>query len=118
MNTARNLAGDELIVLTASEYAALIEDAGDAALAEQARQDNAGAPALTAEAMEAVLNGDLHPLTAFREAAGLTQTRLASEAGVRIATISDIETGKLDPRLSTMKALAKALGVDVDDIIV
>lgn len=29
----------------------------------------------------------------------------------------NIENGKIDPRLSTVKALADAIGVDVDDLV-
>ena len=65
----------------------------------------------------AVLDGRLHPLTAWREAAGLTQSELARRAGIRIASVSDIEGGKTDPRQSTLKALAGVLGVSVGDLV-
>ncbi|MDH2325990.1 helix-turn-helix transcriptional regulator [Cereibacter sp. SYSU M97828] len=116
MNHATNLKGEALIVLTAEEYRALIEDAGDAALARDAIERDAGAPRLTAEAAEAILTGNLHPLTAWRKASGLTIAALAEKTGIRAATISEIESGKIDPRLSTVKTLASAIGVDIDDI--
>ena len=73
---------------------------------------------LSADAVRAILSGEIHPLTAWRNAAGLTQGALAIAAGVkRAATISDIESGKIDPRLSTLKAISGALKLDLDDIV-
>lgn len=55
----------------------------------------------------------------LREAKGLTQAELAKKAGVREATISDIEnhkTRRID--LDTMERLANALGVDAAMLVV
>ena len=53
----------------------------------------------------------------FREEAGLTQQALAIRAGLSISAVFQIEQGsKNDPRVSTVKALADALGVAVDDL--
>ena len=114
MQTAKTLTGDEMIVLTRREYAALIEDAGDMALLAEARDE--GGATMPAELALQVLGG-LHPLTAWRKVAGLTQGDLADRAGVRVATVSNIESGKIDPRLSTMVALATVLGVGVGDLV-
>ena len=49
----------------------------------------------------------------LREAAGLSQQDLAVRAGLSVSLIGQIEQGKkLDPRVSTVQALAAALGVD------
>mgnify|MGYP000429677768 CR=1 FL=1 len=117
MNEALNLQGEKMVVLTEAEYHALIEDAGDIALADQALRDSAGAPLLPADLLAASLDGTIHPLTAWRKAAGLTQAALADKAKIRTSTVCNIENSKIDPRLSTMKALADVLGVDVDDLI-
>lgn len=114
MQTATNLSGEALIVLTRAEYDSLVEEAGDAALIAEARQE--GQPTMSAELVMQVLDG-LHPLTAWRKALGLTQAELAEKAGVRVATVSDIESGKIDPRLSTMVSLAAVLGVGVGDLV-
>lgn len=42
---------------------------------------------------------------------------LSEKAGLRKATISDLENGKLDPRYSTLSALAEALNVGIADIM-
>ena len=52
-------------------------------------------------------------LKTLREQAGLTQQELAFRSGLSIAVITHLEQGrKADPRLSTLRALAEALGVD------
>ncbi len=117
MNEAVNLQGDKLIVMTEEEYRRIVEDAGDAAIAEQAMIADEGAPTMPSELVLASLNGELHPLAAWRKAVGLTQAELAAKAGVRAASVSDIESGKIDPRLSTLRALAGALNLGVEDII-
>lgn len=115
MNEAVDLRGAKLIVLTEAEYAELLEDAGDIALADEALAQ--GGPSMPAHLLTDELDGKLHPLAAWRKSAGLTQTQLGARSGVRPATISDIESGRVDPRLSTVKALAAALGLGVEDII-
>lgn len=117
MNTATTPKGEKLIVLTEAEYRALTEDADDIAMARAARTADAGAPTLDADTMRAVLAGHMHPLTAWRKAAGLSQAALSQRCGVRTATINEIEGGKVDPRISTMKAIASVLGVDIDDLV-
>ncbi|ESR23369.1 helix-turn-helix transcriptional regulator [Lutibaculum baratangense] len=117
MNEAVNLKGDRLIVMTEEEYRTLVEDAGDMALAEQAKIEAEGSPGMPSELVIASLDGQLHPLAAWRKSVGLTQAALAAKAGVRPASVSDIESRKIDPRLSTLKALAGALNLGVEDII-
>lgn len=49
---------------------------------------------------------------ALREASGLTQKELAAASGVGVTNIRQIEQGDVnDPRLSTLRAIAHALGV-------
>ncbi|MBO0906563.1 helix-turn-helix transcriptional regulator [Jiella sonneratiae] len=117
MNEAVNLKGDKFIVLTEEEYRTLIEDAGDVAIAEQAMIADEGAPSMPHDLAEQVWNGTLHPLAAWRKAVGWTQAELAAKAGVRAASVSDIESRKIDPRLSTLKALAWTLKLGIEDIV-
>jgi DNA-binding XRE family transcriptional regulator len=52
-------------------------------------------------------------LKQWRERRGLSLRQLGEQSGVSYVTISNIETGKLDPRLSTLARLARALGISV-----
>jgi transcriptional regulator with XRE-family HTH domain len=54
----------------------------------------------------------------LRRAAGLTQQGLANAAGLSLSIVVQIERGtNADPRLSTLRGLAKALGCDVADLL-
>ena len=57
-------------------------------------------------------------LKRLRERNGLSQDRLAKLADIANNTIIKIEQGKnINPRLDTLKRIAKALDVSVDDLI-
>ncbi|MFA6691465.1 MAG: helix-turn-helix transcriptional regulator [Saccharofermentanales bacterium] len=54
----------------------------------------------------------------LREAAGLTQEKLAEAAGVSPLSIRNIETGRtVDPKARTLAAIARALGVSTDNLV-
>lgn len=56
-------------------------------------------------------------IKALRAEKGMTQEDLAEASGVSRLTISKLETGKLiNARSKTMFAVAKALGVTLDDL--
>ena len=53
-----------------------------------------------------------------RRRAALTQTELAEKSGVGITTITRIEAGHIpEPRVSTLRKLADALGVEPRDLL-
>jgi transcriptional regulator with XRE-family HTH domain len=57
-------------------------------------------------------------LTELRTRAGLSQVKLAQRADLNPVTVNQIETGaQTDPKLSTLEALAAALGVKVSDLL-
>ncbi len=56
-------------------------------------------------------------LRAARERALLTQEELAARADVQALTVSRIETNKVEPRYSTIRKLAKALGMDPAELL-
>jgi transcriptional regulator with XRE-family HTH domain len=55
----------------------------------------------------------IEELEAARKAAVLSQEQLATSAGLSRMTVQRTEAGQIDPRLSSVDALAKALGMDV-----
>lgn len=48
---------------------------------------------------------------------GLSQDELASQSGLSLRTIQRIENGESDPRGDTLKRLAQALHVSMDELI-
>jgi transcriptional regulator with XRE-family HTH domain len=53
----------------------------------------------------------------LRKQKGFTQEQLANEVGIKRPLIGSYEEGRAEPRLNTLTALAKALGVTADDLI-
>jgi transcriptional regulator with XRE-family HTH domain len=54
----------------------------------------------------------------YREKKGISQDKLSKLAGITLHTITKIESGATpDPRIETVKKIANALGVSVDDLI-
>ena len=56
-------------------------------------------------------------LRQIRETQGLSQRALAAKAGITQAALFRLESGETDPRLLTLRRLAKVLGVTVAEII-
>jgi len=56
-------------------------------------------------------------LAMWRNRRGLTQRALAKLSKVSYVTIARLETGKFDPRLSTLRQLAKVLKLKVRDLL-
>jgi transcriptional regulator with XRE-family HTH domain len=57
-------------------------------------------------------------LKELREIAGMSQQSLAVSAGLSVSLVSQIERGsRVDPRVSTIAALATALGVSLDELV-
>ena len=56
-------------------------------------------------------------LRAIRERKGVSLRGLRKVSGVAVATLARIEAGGYDPRLSTLRRLAKALQVTVAELI-
>jgi len=54
----------------------------------------------------------------YRDKLGVSQDKLSKIAEVTLHTITKIESGATpDPRIETMRKIAKALNVSVDDLI-
>ena len=54
----------------------------------------------------------------YRDKLGISQDKLSKLASVTLHTLTKIETGSTpDPRIETLKKIAKGLGVSVNDLI-
>jgi Predicted transcriptional regulators len=54
----------------------------------------------------------------YREKKGISQDNLSKLAGITLHTITKIESGATpDPRIETVKKIADALGVSIDDLM-
>lgn len=51
-----------------------------------------------------------------RKEAGYTQTQLAFESGISLSQIARIETGKINPTISTVFALAKTMEIEIAEL--
>ncbi len=58
-----------------------------------------------------------NPVRVWREHRGLALRELARRAGISAGMVSEIESAKKEGSIRTLRALARALGVDVGDLI-
>lgn len=111
---------NEMVTIPREEYDRLQAAAED--LADLQSYDRAKA-ALAAGEEELVpsdfvnrlLNGE-NALRVYRDLRGLTQAALAEKAGVNRVTVAEVETGRKQGSVTTLRALASALDVTLDDL--
>lgn len=70
---------------------------------------------LPAELVKRILAGG-SPLRAWREFRGLTQVALAETSKVNRVQIADIEAGRKNGSIETLKKLSEALNITLDDL--
>jgi transcriptional regulator with XRE-family HTH domain len=58
-----------------------------------------------------------HPIRVWRQHRGLTQQQLAKAAGISVPYLSQIESGKRQGSAEVLAAIAKELGLSLDDIV-
>jgi hypothetical protein len=99
------------------KLAALAEDRADALAAEAAEARRvAGEEYLPSEMADRIIAAE-SALRVWRRQRRLNLTRLGYFAGIRASYLSDLELGKKPGTPRVWRALAKALKVDVDDIM-
>jgi DNA-binding XRE family transcriptional regulator len=121
LQTVKTDGADELVILPRAEYdrlVAALEDAEDRASAKdfEAREAAGAVDWLPWDLAKRLRRGE-HPLIIFREHRGLSQRALAKAVGMTPAQLSEIETGKKTGSVATLRRLADALGVTVDDLL-
>jgi len=75
-----------------------------------------GEELVPSEVTYAILDG-ANPIRVWREHQGLTQQRLAETAGISVPYLSQIESGKRKGRVAVLAAIAKELGLSLDEIV-
>ncbi|NJS40133.1 MAG: helix-turn-helix domain-containing protein [Rhodobacteraceae bacterium] len=112
---------NDLVTIPRSEYDRLRAAAED--LADLQAHDHAKARLSSGEEelvpapiANRLLDGE-NPLRVYRDLRGLTQAALASKAGVNRVTIAEIETGRKQGSVATLRALAAALTITLDDLV-
>jgi DNA-binding Xre family transcriptional regulator len=113
--------GDEMVVVPAEDYRSLVDaaemTADVAAFDEMKRKIASGEEEfLSSEVVDRLLGGE-NRILVWREYRGLSAKMLAEAAGITQAYLSQLETGKRDGTVGTMKKIAAALKVDLDDIV-
>lgn len=112
--------GERLVVLAEADYEALVqaaEDAEDVAAVRrfQERLASGEEELLPAAMVDRILDGE-NPIRVWREHRGLSVKVLAEKAGIAPAYLSQVETGKRDGTVETLRKLAGALGVTLDEL--
>lgn len=122
MNAIRPIAAtDETVTLSRADYEALLDELEEAHDRERLRQVEADLAAGRTEEIpldmaEALLEG-ANPVRTWRKYRGLTAGDLAAKVGISKAYLSEIENGKKPGSVAVLSQLAKALTVDMDDLM-
>jgi DNA-binding XRE family transcriptional regulator len=116
--------GDEIVILSRAEYEALAmgrrdEDAADAVRANRILADIAtGSETLLTSEQAGALLAAKTPLAFWRKHRGMTQEALSKLVGVAQGFISEIENGSKTGDVRTLAAVARALEISLDDLII
>ena len=105
---------DRLPLPERDEMDEMIEEAAAIAAYDAAKER--GEESFSAELACRLLDGE-NPIKVYRQYRGLTQKGLAGKAGTKAAYISQIETGHRAGSTKTLRRIAEALGIDLDDIV-
>lgn len=101
----------KLIFMMPRVVSEMLEDAA-ATAAYHSTRDQERVPV---ELVDRLLAGE-NPVKVWREYRGPSQRALAGRTGLNFAYLSQIETGARKRTAATLKKLAQALGVDLDDL--
>jgi DNA-binding XRE family transcriptional regulator len=113
--------GDDIVILSRDEYDRLIEAREDAADAKTARkvleEIASGVETVLSESeLEEFLKAKT-PLAFWRKKRGMTQANLAKVAGIAQGFLSEIESGQKPGTPATLKKIAEALNIKIDDLV-
>jgi DNA-binding XRE family transcriptional regulator len=109
----------DVVEVPRADYEAMIrriEDLEDVRALDEARTDPAREE-LPARLVRRLLSGKESRVALWRAHRGLSQRALAEKAGVQPGYLSEIESGKKPGSVKALAALARALDVEVEDLI-
>ena len=102
----------EFVMMTREDFDEVLEDAAEAAAYARTR----GEESLPIELADRLLAGE-NPVRVWREHRGLSLAALADQAGVGKGFLSQIENGQRTGTIETLKKLARALELDLEDLV-
>ena len=114
-------AGERLILLSEADYAALLETAEDnadreALLRFRLALAHGEEELIPSEIVDRLLAGE-NRVRVWREHRGLSIKALAEQAGIAQPFLSQIETGRREGAVATLRKIAEALNVTLDDLV-
>lgn len=107
----------EWAVIPYKEYLELLEKAemlDDAVAYDKAVATNE--ELIPHEVVKKLVEGE-NPLKVWRTYRGLTQTQLAEKSGLGQSQVAMIESGEREGTVKVLRKLARALDVDIDDLV-
>lgn len=108
---------NEMITITRAEYDRLREAAEHLAdIDAYTRAMAANEESIPAEAVKRMVDGE-SPVRVYRELRQMTQSALAERSGVNRVQIADIESRRKTGSVETLRKLAEALRVTIDDLV-
>lgn len=114
--------GEVMVVLSQADYDALVEAAEmleDIAAYDRFHEKLARGEEefIPSEFVNRMIDGE-SPIRVWRDFRGLSAKDLAASAGISAAYLSEIESRKKEGSISALKKIARALKVDLDDLVV
>lgn len=112
--------GDRLVVIPEADFLAMreaIEDREDAEAVAQfyARLEAGQEELIPADVVDRLLDGE-NPVRVWRDHRGLSARDLAKAAGISASYLSQIESGARSGSFDTIKKIAAALRLTVDEL--
>jgi len=116
--------GEEMVVLSRNDYnllvkqSELVDELEDLLSVKtyEARVAAGEDERVPSEFVDRLIDGE-NPIRVWRDFRGLSAKDLAAAAGISAAYVSEIETGKKEGSISVLKAIAKVLRLDLDDLV-
>ncbi|TAW18445.1 helix-turn-helix domain-containing protein [Rhizobium ruizarguesonis] len=112
--------GDRMVILPEAEYQRMLEALEDHADAEavrvfKQRLADGEEELIPSEFANRIINGE-SAILVWREFRAMTARELAEKAGISAGFLSQIEKGERDGSFETIKNIAAALKISVDDL--